>query len=127
MQRFITWLTTLLLRSKRLKGDHKTRIMSVLLDNLHAIPVNSIMQFNRDGTMLINGRSFDYEQAMAFREGVIVLKNSNARKIINDQLTYEAINLGIHQGLTPEQIQFSKAVLWIIQEEQKLIDSVTTE
>lgn len=125
--KFIVWLTIKLLNAKRVTGEQKTRILSALIGNIYALPIRDTITFNQDRTMNIDGRKFDMEQAMQFSESVNGLKNSYARKVINAQLTFKAIQLGIHQGETPEKIQFSKAVLWVLQEEQALIDTVATE
>lgn len=125
--RFIVWITIKLLRSKRITGEQKTVLMAALLDNIHAMPIKDIVLFNADRTMTINGRKLDIEQAISFSESTIGLKNSYARNIINSQLIYEALKLGTYSGMTPEQIQFSKAALWVIQEENRLIDMVAKE
>ena len=123
LARIVIWL----LRSSRLKGDRKTAVMAALLENIHAMPLRDIVGFDQDGTMLIAGKKLDAEQAISFSESVNGLKNSYARKILHSQMTFNAITIGIHQAMTPEQVQFSKAVLWVIQEENRLIESISSE
>lgn len=124
---FIVWLTIKLLKSKRITGEQKTRLMSALLENMQAIPIKDTVQFTQDNTLIVDGRKLDIEQAIVFNDSINGLKNSYARKVINAQLTYKAIQIGIHQGQTPEQIQFSKAILWVLQETDNLIDLISTE
>ena len=125
--KFLVWLTIKLLKSKRITGEQKTRIIAALLRNIHAVPIQDVISFNEDRTMSIEGRKLDVEQAMQLNESANGLKNSYARRVINAQLTYKAIQIGLHQGMNPEQIQFSKAILWIIQEENDLINAISTE
>jgi len=120
--KFIVWLTIRLLNSQRITGEQKTRVMASLLKNIHAIPIHDVVSFTSDKSMIIDGKRFDAEQARLFVESIDGLKNSYARKVINAQLTYMALKLGVKEGLNPEQIQFSKAVLWFIQEENNLIE-----
>lgn len=125
--KFIVWLTIKLLKSKRVTGEQKTRLMSALLENMQAIPIRDTVQFTQNNTLIVDGRKLDIEQAMVFNDSVNGLKNSYARKVINAQLTYKAIQIGLHQGLNTEQIQFSKAILWVLQETDNLITAISTE
>lgn len=124
MQKVLTWLTIRLLRSKKLTGSNKTRIMTVLLDNIGAFPITDIFSRDAMGVIMISGHKLDIESANYFQQGAIALVNNNTRKIIHDQIKYEAIKLGVQQGLNSEMIMFSKAVLWVQQEEAKLLASI---
>lgn len=108
----------------RLTGDTRTYVLNKLLENIGALPLRKTIVFDPDGTVLVNGRKLELEQAVSLRESVHALKNNQARKIFNEQLKFLAIEFGVHQAMTPEMMQFAKAALWLIQEEEKLIESI---
>lgn len=112
------------LRSKRLSGNQKSLVLSALLNNLTAFPIRDIIKTDTEGNLRINGRKLDADAIIAFRESASALRESFSRKLIKEQLTYKAINLGVHMGLNTDSIIFSKAVLWIIQEENELIETL---
>jgi hypothetical protein len=114
-----------ILKWKKLKGEDKTRIITALLDNIDALPIRDAITFDADGTILIRGKKLEIEQIQNLKTGVAVLKDNFARKLIQEQLLYEANKIGLHQGLTPEMIQFSKAVVWVLENEEKLINTLS--
>lgn len=118
----ITKLTIFALRSKRLSGEQKSMVTAALLDNLHAFPIADIVTFDKVGNLEIKGKKLDTEQKIAFKESGAALKNSFARRLIHDQIIFKALNIGIHNGINTDAIIFSKAALWILQEEKTLID-----
>jgi hypothetical protein len=122
--RIIAKITVHALRSKRLSADDKTECVTALLDNLQAIPIRNMVTFNQQGTIEIGGRTLEPEQAKAFAESARAMLDSFARKIIREQVTFDAVQMGVHQGLTPEMIVFAKAALWVMQEEQKLLERI---
>lgn len=110
-----------ILKWKKLKGEDKTRIITALLDNIDALPIRDAITFDADGTIIIRGKKLEIEQIQNLKTGVSVLKDNFARKLIEEQLLYECSKLGLHQGLTPEQIQFSKACIWCLQQQNKFL------
>lgn len=123
--RIIAQITVWALRSKRLSGEQKAVVTSALLDNLYTFPIRDIITFDEVGGIRVKGRTLDTEQKIRLRESASGLKNSFARRLIHEQMTFKAINMGVHQGLNPESIVFSKAALWVIQEENELIKQFT--
>lgn len=121
---FITWLTIRSLKSKRLSGDQKGKIMAVLLNTIQAIPIKDIITFDAEGILRIHGQILAPDQVMVFRESAEGILNSYARKVINDQITYEAIKMGVYTGVNQDMILFAKAALWVIQEENKLLQRI---
>lgn len=122
LQKIIAKIAVFALRNKRLSGEQKAFVTSALLDNLNTFPIRDIIEVDTIGNIKIKGRNLDSEQAIVFRESGSSLKNSFALKLIHDQMIFKAINLGIHKGDTTDMIIFSKAALWVIQEEMALID-----
>lgn len=108
-----------------MKGDDKTRIITALLENIDALPIRDAITFDADGTILIRGKKLEIEQIQNLKTGVVILKDNFARKLIEEQLLYECSKMGLHQGLTPEQIQFSKAAIWVLQQYNKFLEMLS--
>lgn len=125
--RLIVKIVTWALRNSRLSGENKIKITNVLLDNIQAVPFKNIISFSREGTILIRGKEMEPDQAIAFRGAAIALQDNIARKIIHDQVMFEAVKMGIHQGLNQDMIMFSKAAMWYGEEENRLLSSIVAE
>ena len=127
LQKVIAKFVVYILRHKRLSGEAKAICTSALLDNLFAIPICDIITFDTQGTIQIRGRTLEPEQAKVFAESARLLRDSFAKKVIREQVAYEAVKLGVKQGLTPDMILFAKAALWYDQEERNLLDKILPE
>lgn len=127
LSNLITKIALYALKTKRLSGEQKAKVTSALLDNLLTIPITDIIKFEPNGQILIDGKPLDMERAQTFRESCQALHGSMARKVIEEQIKYKAIKMGIHDGLTPDMIVFSKAALWVISEENKLLSTLSRE
>lgn len=124
LSKLITKLTIFALRNKRLKGEQKAQITSELLKNLHAIPYKDILQTLQDGSVMINGKRMDIDTARMFRDSCIALRDNFARKIIHDQVLFEATKIGVHQANSQDAITFSKSAIWNQNEENILINGL---
>ena len=113
------------LNSNDLKPEDRVRLMTVIIDKLNYYPISSILEFDNLGAVYVNGKKLEMNQAMLLKNGLDALQNNFADKLVDDQLTYEAIKLGIHNGINTDAIMFSKAVLWVIQERRKLLAQLT--
>ena len=113
-----------ILHWKNLKGEDKALIVTALLENIDALPLRDAIKFDADGTLLVRGRKLELEQAQALKGATEALKTNYARQLIQEQLLYEANKIALHQGLTPEMIQFAKAVVWNLQNEELLLNKL---
>lgn len=125
--KIVTKLTVFALRHKKLNTEQKNECVNALLDNLHALPIRSIISYNEQGTLLVNGKQVELEIAQRLREGAKRMLDNPARMIVRDQVAWLAVNVGIHQGNTLEQIMFAKTALWNGQEEDKLYKQLAQE
>lgn len=122
-----TKLALYLLRKKNLSEPNKAKILSALLQNIGALPLRKTITFDNDGTIVINGKKLNPEQAIHFKESAMAYKDSFARQLIHEQLRFLAIEMGVHQGLSLERIRFSQAALWILEEEKKLLQFLSPD
>ncbi len=113
------------LSKSNLTLEDRSALTSALLGKLNALPIGDMIVFTENG-ILINGRTLDTEQAMSFREASVALKDNFARKVINEQVRYKAIDLGINKAQSVDTLMFSKAAIWVINELEILTDKLST-
>ncbi len=114
-----------LFKNKRLKTEDRLLILNVLLDQVEALPIGEIITHNLDGTMQINGKALSMEQAIQLKEGAISLQNNWFYKVLMEQVTWEAVKFGVHSSLSIESILFSKAAIWLINQQKDLTDKIS--
>jgi hypothetical protein len=113
------------LKKVSLSKEDRAGLINVLLEKLGAFPIGDMVIQTPNGLM-VNGKSLDTEQQMAFREACVSLNENFARKVLNEQLRYKATEIGIHRSTTIDELMFSKAVLWVINEENILLDKLSS-
>ena len=124
--RLIAKLVILALKSK-LSVEDKSLIMTALIENLKILPICGIIKIDEQGKIFVNNKELDYETAIQLRESAKQMLVSNARRLIKEQVSWLAVNLGVHQALNPEQVLFAKASLFNQQEEDKLLRMLAQE
>lgn len=112
------------LKKADLSTEDRVALVTILLDKLGAFPIGEMVQVSLNG-ISINGKELDGDQVLNFRESASLLKENFARKVINEQLKFKAMEMGIHKSTTIEQLLFAKAVIWFINEENILLQSLS--
>lgn len=102
-------------------------MLNALLEAVHALPVKDIISFDQQGTLQVQGKKLDTEQAIAMQSAIAALKNNMAYRLIKEQIAFEAVKYGVHSSLTFDMLYMSKAALWIQQQEINLISKLGTE
>lgn len=113
------------LKKAGLSLEDRTALVTALLDKLGAFPIGDMIITTPTG-ISINGRDLNPEQYIHFREQVVALKDNFARKMINEQLRYKATVIGVHESNTIDELLFAKAIIWFINEENILIEKLST-
>ncbi len=111
------------LKKSSLSMEDRLALTTALLDKLGALPIGDIVHFTESG-VIINGKELDQDQALSFREACVALKDNYARNVINEQIRYQAIDLGINKAVALDTLFFSKAALWCLNEENILIEKL---
>lgn len=110
------------LESKDLSQEERILVFNYLNKSLNTFPINDVILFRKDGALLYNGLEMTLEQVQNFKQSIDTLKNNAAFKIIGDQVLFKAIQTGVHLGLSTDQIIFSKAAIWFIQQFREQIE-----
>lgn len=118
--RVIARMVVFALKSKKLSLEDKGLCTIALLDNLQALPLHNIIDFNEQGKLLINNKLLDYDKASQLRESAKGMLNNQARRVVLDQVRWLSVDMGINQALSPEHMIFVKAALWHDQKEEEL-------
>lgn len=113
------------LKSKEISKEDRALILNTLLDSVQALPLKDLITFDVQGTLKVNGRELDPEQMIQLREGAVALEKNFAYRLIKDQTLYEAIKMGVHLSLSLDMVLMSKAAIWVMQNEDKLIKQLT--
>lgn len=125
--KLVSKFAVFLIRSKKLSGEHKMRIMNALLVNVYALPIQDIVKLDQNGTLLVRGRQLTIEQAQSLIQSAAGLKDNFARKLIQEQVKFEAVKIGIHKALDNDALMFSKAALWYIEQEEAILSEIVSE
>lgn len=115
---FLTTLVLWALKTTKIVGTDRTRIINALLADINALPIKEAISFTQDGKVLIRGKSITIEQAQAIQQGAQALSTNSTHKLIHEQVLHEANLIGLHKGLTPEDILFAKACIWVVLQEE---------
>lgn len=119
-QKFIARLAAWLLKNQRLSFENRTVLVTALLDELNLIPYRAILELDEQGKIIVEGEPLDVEQSISIREGAKALLSNPTDRLIERQIAFQAVTIGIHTGDTPERIYFSKVALWWGLEREKL-------
>jgi len=114
------------LNKATLTTEERVELTNALLSKLGAFPIGEMITTNENG-MSINGKDLDVDQYISFKEACASLKENFARRVINEQLKYKATEMGIHKSTTIDTLLFAKAVLWFINEENILIEKLSSD
>lgn len=125
--RFIAKFALFLLKSKRLSGESKALVMSALLDNIKALPIRKVITFSPDGTIYIRGRRVEKADALTLLESAEMLQRNTFRRTLQEHIDFIAIELGVHNGLNQDMIMFSKAALWIHEQEKDILSKIVVD
>ncbi len=106
--------------------EDKTALITALIGRLNAFPIGEMIHFTPNGLM-INGKELDAESMLSFREACAALKDNYARKVIHEQVKYKAIERGIHKAQTLDELMFSKAAIWVVNELEILTHKLANE
>lgn len=124
MGKILVVLFRFILKTAKLSTDEKNLCITMLLTNLNYLPISDSIKYNQRGVLLINNKPLEVDEAIRVRLEAKTLRESRLRQLIRDQVTYLAINVGIHQASNAEQMYFAKAALWWKQEEEKLLETL---
>lgn len=109
-----------MLKSSRIGNEERQLLTAALLDKLGALPLRARIVVDDAGQVFIDGKQLTLEAAKKMHDASKAMLNNFARRFVREQVTYMAIQMGVHQNISPEQGLYAKAALWFFQEEDEL-------
>lgn len=97
---------------------------NLLIARVGALPLHRILTTDAAGRLHVRGNPLDIKEQMLLREQAEAILGSSAWKLLRENTLYEAISKGVHEAQTMEQILFSKAALWNIQQTEDLLKTL---
>ena len=107
--------------------ENRTKCTTALLNKLNFIPYIDIIKVDTKGRTVVNGRPLDLEKSKQLREHAKVMLDNPTRNLVREQVAFKAVNIGVHNGDTPEKLYFSRVALWIYQKEDELYHTLAQE
>lgn len=102
------------LENNELTQEEHLRLLGILSKRLNAFPLEHVITLAVDGGYLVNGQKLGMDEVVKFRQGISSLRDNWAFQLLGDQILYEAIKWGIHNGNSMDQMMFSKTAIWFI-------------
>ena len=122
MKGFLVKFVVKLLASSKLSLEQKGMLIDAILRKIESLPISDIIQKTADGSLIINGKVADREQAMFLRESAKRDLASKSLALIRDQVLFQALYYTATGCTSFDQIYASKMSVWCLQNEQKLLE-----
>lgn len=126
MPHFGVLLACLLLKAP-LSLKSRTKLLNSITVQLKPVPLEEVIKFKDDGTLLINKRKISAEEFLEIRESAKALLNNRLRLTIREQVASIAGKRGVLEGDTPEKLFFYRAALWFGMQEEELLRTLAGE
>lgn len=111
------------LNKANLSLEDRTALVTALLSKLHTLPLDNAF-IVENGQVIINGKQLETEQVLVFRDSCLALRDNFAFQVINDQIRYLSMNLGVYKSRNMDELFFYKTALWNLQQYSELLDKV---
>lgn len=109
------------LEENQLTPSEHLRLLGILTKSINSFPLESVVDINNQGAICANGRELSMEELVKFRQSISALRENWAFQLLGDQILFEAIKIGIHEGHTTERLMFSKSVIYFLTKFKELI------
>lgn len=124
VSKFISNLVIWSLKTTKIQGEDKTKLINALLENMDALPIKDAVSIE-NGQVLLRGKPIDsIETAQSLKQGASAMRQNFTRKIVQEQILFECSKIGLHLGKTPEDIMFAKAAIWVLMTEDNMYKSL---
>lgn len=116
-----TNLAVFVLKRASLSVTDRNKLVIHLLDKLGALPFRDIITVDEQGSLLVSGRTVTMEQARVLRDSARGALDSQAFRIIREQVLFQAVTLGTHKAEDEKQMFFARAAIWWGQREDEFL------
>lgn len=109
-----------LLSKQKLSAEGRLKVVNTLIHTAGLPPLTSIIK-EEGGQLLIRDTAVGPEERIFLSDAAETALTNQARRIVIDQLKFEAVKLGIHNATIPEHTLFAKVILWVIEKEEEML------
>jgi hypothetical protein len=102
------------IENNELSQQEQIRLLGILTKQLNTFPLDNVIVTTPQGATLANGQEMSIEELVKFRQGISALQSNWAFQLLGDQILFEAIKWGVHNGDTTDRMMFSKTAIWFI-------------
>lgn len=107
------------------KIGNRSVLERVLFESLDTPPLRGMISMDESRRMTVAGRVVAPDQLIALKESAQNALDSQALRVVRDQIRFKAIDQGYLSALDPTKTAtFYKAALWYCQEERSLLESL---
>lgn len=125
MQKIVVKFTVWLLERKKISLENKSFLIRAILGKLDALPLHGIIEYD-NGSLVVRGKQIDIDDFRILKDSARALKDNRLYGLIQDQILFEAMTLGIN-STNFEQGYFSKAAVWWGRRENEILKLVLGE
>lgn len=126
--KLVVWLGIWLLQRESLTLEERTLFTSALLNRLNALPAHDIITFDpKINVLTVNKVPVEPDLARVLRQEAKTILASSTWKLVREQVSFAAVVQGIHKGISPESVMFSKTALWNLQQLDELYQILAQE
>jgi hypothetical protein len=112
------------LATHELSREERIDLLNYFNRQINAFPVEDCVVIQPTGMILANGRKMTLEQRESFLQGAKALLGNSAFNLIADQVTYQAMKVGIHDATQMDHLYFSKTALYFIDLFKKYLEKL---
>lgn len=98
--------------------------LNLLIARTGALPLHRILTTDAGGKLHVRGRPLSTEEQFKLREQAEAIRDSAAWKLLRENVLYEAVSKGVHEALNTDQLHFSKAAIWHLQQFDQLLETL---
>lgn len=102
------------LASHKLTREQRVELLNYFNKEINAFPIDNCVVIQPTGLILANGKQMTLEQRESFLQGAHALLSNQAFNLIADQITYQAMKVGIHDATEMDHLYFSKTALYFV-------------
>lgn len=119
--KFYSKLAQFALKRADLSIQDSATLSRIVLDKLRGLPLKDMIQADGFGNVLINGKPVDQELLANLRESARGALVNQAFLLIQEQVAFNAIKVGIHTAQDYAQLFFARSAIWWGQQQMELL------
>ena len=111
-----------------LPTEDRNALISAITEKTGGLPIKTVIRIgiNEEGNevLYINEVEVDEEKRRKLAIVAESLLSNQAYQLVHDAVAFTAVNVGLHEGFTNEQLSFSKSAIWYGQKEREFLKTL---